>query len=289
MLPLPKKERVSIMSKLFSITTAIFLAFIFLLSSLLALPTPSYADGDNGMEQIVMLITPTKTIEVWSIDMGNDDTIFQNAVDGTGIALSAIDRTSIITLDASQCLRGQPAGFAEYRVARTFVEYTIPVTTTPLISAHLIFTNTSIYSHSPPFYPGNEVHDLLIHPGSWISVTTGTVPSTTWRAWQTTTLAMVDFDEVTTFPYTVSLGIDPANIVTGTTLKLLFRGSAEDGAASGDATRQPLIDSCKPPDGIGNEFTTPRLELMFGELEEEQYIYYFPILFKDGNAGSLPS
>jgi len=219
-------------------------------------------------------ISPSVVVVVYG--GGNYDDAYNGrpfTIGSGNLAAAAPDTTQVIA-EASQCDLNKlsPPG---YEIRRSFIEYDTSAITQPLVSARLVFTNFQPFVHDGMV--GAAAHDLNIYTGTWATtaaiITTPFVASATFHGWYSSTLlAGVDFTSpAIVYPYRVSLSINPAAVVLSGTTRLVFRTSSEYRVG-------PLPGSCPTdPNGIGNKFTAPLLEVTYATDNLKSYL---PIILK---------
>ncbi len=257
---------------------ALLVALVLVVMMLVALPVQikQVRAAGHAAADTTAAISPTVIAEI--IGGGTD---YDKAVNGIPMAVNyngnlaaaypASDTTEIV-VEASHCDQNElpPPGF---NVTRSFIEYDTSAITRSLTSARLVFTAYEPFVHDGT---GQAVHDLMIHRGTWTAaaeLTPTFVASTTFQAWQTSTLASINFGPINTYPYRAELEIDPSAVISGGTTRLLFRTSAESMVG-------PLPGTCPTdPEGIGSKFTAPLLEVTYAA-DNHSGDVYLPLITK---------
>ena len=105
------------------------------------------------------------------------------------------------------------------------------------------------------------------------TITPTLVASATFRGWYSPSLlASINFGPIGSYPYTASLSINPAAVVLSGVTRLVFRTSSEYQVG-------PLPGSCPTgPQGIGNRFTAPLLEVTYAVDSPKIYL---PVIVKN--------
>ncbi len=237
----------------------------------------TYSTTSTASVSQTVSISPSVVAEIYGGGNYND------AVRGVPFTISSgdiattnpIDTTQVV-VEASQCDR-EAQSPPDYRIRRAFIEYDTSAITQSVISARLVFTNSQPFDNSDG--SGNAVHDLNVHSGTWNSsaqINTMFVASHTFQAWLPNPAAIVGFKTVSSYPYQVSEEIDASAVVPGGTTRFVFRTSSE-------STVGPEPDTCEStgsgPNGIGNEFTAPLLEITFSNSETQHHVH-LPIVLK---------